>query len=88
LQLTTGGESLDNKFKSNTLLEQTHFNTNTKSTENVNHNSIDLDRHLVPRDSPPVVNCESSSDTTLFSSFDLFKASDASLIVTLFRSII
>ena len=31
---------------------------------------------------------ESSSDTTLFSSFDLFKASDASLIVTLFRSII
>jgi predicted ATP-grasp superfamily ATP-dependent carboligase len=32
-------QEIDNKFKSNTLLEQTHFNTNTKSTENVNHNS-------------------------------------------------
>ena len=58
-------QEIDNKFKSNTLLEQTHFNTNTKSTENVNHNSIDLDRHLVPRDSPPVVNCKNNRNISM-----------------------
>lgn len=65
-------QEIDNKFKSNTLLEQTHFNTNikstehvTKSTENVNHNSIDLDRHLVPRDPPPVANCKNDRNISM-----------------------
>jgi hypothetical protein len=57
-------QEIDNKFKSNTLLEQTHFNTNT-STENVNHNSIDLDRHLVSRDPPPVVNCKNDRNISM-----------------------
>jgi hypothetical protein len=48
-------QEIVNKFESNTLLEQTHFNTNTKSTENVNQKYTDLDRHRVPGDPPPVV---------------------------------
>lgn len=72
-------QEIDNKYKSNILLEQTHFNTNTKSTdhvtkstenvikstENVNHNSIDLDRHLVSRDLPSVVNCKNNRNISM-----------------------
>jgi hypothetical protein len=58
-------QEIDNKLKSNTLLGQTQFNTNTNSTEHVNHNSIDLDRHLVPRDSTPVVNCRNNRNISM-----------------------
>jgi hypothetical protein len=58
-------QEVENKLKSNTLLGQTQFNTNTNSTEHVNHNSIDLDRHLVPRDSPPVVNCRNNRNISM-----------------------
>jgi hypothetical protein len=58
-----------NSFTSSKILS---INTNKKSTENfttstenVNHNSIYLDRHLGPRDSPPVVNCKNNRNISM-----------------------